>query len=82
MMRLRSRRLFEPEREGERAATASPALARFGRDVFRTYGIVVAFVILVVIVGWGNPAFLSSANIFNMLSQWAPAASSGLSVCR
>ena len=73
MMRFRSRRLFEPEREAARAAAPSPMLARYGRDLFRTYGIVIAFVILVGIVAWGNPAFLSSANVFNMLSQWAPA---------
>ena len=29
--------------------------------------------LLVAVVGIGNPAFLSQQNIFNMLSQWAPA---------
>ena len=46
---------------------------RYGTAALRTYGIVLAFIILVVIVTYGNPAFLSDRNIFNMLSQWAPA---------
>ncbi len=46
---------------------------RYGGAALRTYGILLAFLILLVIVSWGNPAFLSQNNIFNMLSQWAPA---------
>src|SRR5271170_787626 len=41
--------------------------------LIRVYGIVLTLVLLVAVVGIGNPAFLSSQNIFNMLSQWAPA---------
>ena len=55
---------------------ASSALALARRNAtaaLRTYGILIAFVILVVIVFWGNPAFLSQNNVFNMLPQWAPA---------
>src|ERR1700730_460772 len=37
------------------------------------YGIILTLVLLVAVVGIGNPAFLSGQNIFNMLSQWAPA---------
>jgi ribose transport system permease protein len=37
------------------------------------YGVGLIAAILVVIVAIGNPAFLSSINIANMLSQWAPA---------
>ena len=44
-----------------------------GTAALRSYGILLAFVILVVVVFWGNPAFLSQNNVFNMLSQWAPA---------
>ena len=56
------------------ASSGALALAgRYGAATLRTYGILLAFVILVVIVFWGNPAFLSQNNIFNMLSQWAPA---------
>jgi ribose transport system permease protein len=46
---------------------------RYGAATLRTYGILIAFVILVVIVFAGNPAFLSGNNVLNMLSQWAPA---------
>jgi ribose transport system permease protein len=41
--------------------------------LLRVYGILLALVILVMVVTIGNPAFVSSANMFNMLSQWAPA---------
>ena len=41
--------------------------------VIRVYGIILTLVILLAVVGIGNPAFLSTQNIFNMLSQWAPA---------
>jgi ribose transport system permease protein len=37
------------------------------------YGVALAALLLVVIVATGNPAFLSPANINNMLSQWSPA---------
>ena len=73
MIRLRSMRAFEAQPSVPGGGAAPSAASRYARDLFRTYGIVVAFVILVVAVGLGNPAFLSSANIFNMLSQWAPA---------
>ena len=59
-----------PESRAERGASL---LRRYGGVAFRTYGIIVAFVILVIVVSIGNPAFLSQGNIFNMLSQWAPA---------
>jgi ribose transport system permease protein len=41
--------------------------------LIRVYGIILTLVLLVAVVGIGNPAFLSAQNIFNMLSQWAPA---------
>lgn len=41
--------------------------------IIRTYGIVGTLVVLLIVVTAGNPAFLSSHNIFNMLSQWSPA---------
>jgi ribose transport system permease protein len=37
------------------------------------YGIVIALVLLMGLVTIGDPAFLSMANIANMLGQWAPA---------
>ena len=42
-------------------------------SLIRIYGIVMTLVLLLAVVGIGNPAFLSQQNIFNMLSQWAPA---------
>jgi len=48
-------------------------LTQHGASILRTYGIVFALVVLIVTVTASNPTFLSSTNIFNMLSQWAPA---------
>jgi ribose transport system permease protein len=60
--------------------TASPAFRRFteragryGPVLLRTYGIVVAFVVLVVVVAATSPGFATRTNIFNLFSQWAPA---------
>jgi ribose transport system permease protein len=41
--------------------------------LIRVYGIIFTLILLLVIVTAGNPAFLSVHNIFNMLSEWAPA---------
>lgn len=41
--------------------------------LIRTYGIILTLVLLLVVVTAGNPAFISQQNLFNMLSQWAPA---------
>lgn len=41
--------------------------------LIRVYGIIATLVLLLAVVTIGNPAFLSVHNIFNMLSQWAPA---------
>jgi ribose transport system permease protein len=49
------------------------ATARYGGAVLRTYGIVVSFVILVTAVGLWSPSYATRTNIFNLLSQWAPA---------
>lgn len=59
-------------------ATGSVAVAR-GRAgdysvlFLRTYGILVAFVLLVAVVGIASPDFLSKTNLLNVASQWAPA---------
>ena len=42
-------------------------------DFLHSYGIIVALVLLVGVVTIADPAFLSVANIANMLGQWAPA---------
>jgi ribose transport system permease protein len=49
------------------------ALRAFLPDLIRVYGIVLTLVILVGVVATGNPAFVSSTNLLNMSSQWAPA---------
>ncbi len=41
--------------------------------LIRIYGIIATLVLLLIVVTAGNPAFLSIYNIFNMLSEWAPA---------
>jgi len=45
---------------------------RWGQGL-QDYGVALAALLLVIIVAIGNPAFLSAANINNMLSQWSPA---------
>lgn len=41
--------------------------------ILRSYGIVVALVVLVLIVGGMSDAFYTTTNVNNLLSQWAPA---------
>lgn len=56
---------------------ATTPASRLGRlspgAILRTYGVLLTLIILVVVVQLGNSAFLSSTNLLNMLSQWAPA---------
>jgi ribose transport system permease protein len=47
--------------------------ARYGGAVLRTYGIVLSFVVLVTAVAIWSPDYATQRNIFNLLSQWAPA---------
>jgi ribose transport system permease protein len=62
------------EARRETAATrAGASLRRHLPALIRVYGIVFTLILLLAIVTAGNPAFLSAHNIFNMLSQWAPA---------
>jgi len=46
---------------------------RYRVVLLRTYGIVLAFVILVAVVAALSPEFATRLNIFNLFSQWAPA---------
>jgi ribose transport system permease protein len=46
---------------------------RHGVVLLRTYGIVLAFLILVAAVAASTPEFATKTNIFNLFSQWAPA---------
>lgn len=57
----------------DRAPRLRDATARYGGAVLRTYGIVLSFVILVSAVGLWSPSYATQTNLFNLLSQWAPA---------
>jgi ribose transport system permease protein len=57
----------------ETEATSAASLRRHLPGLIRVYGIILTLILLLAIVTIGNPAFLSGHNIFNMLSQWAPA---------
>jgi ribose transport system permease protein len=46
---------------------------RYGAVLLRTYGIVLAFAVLVAVVAALSPGFATQTNIFNLFSQWAPA---------
>jgi ribose transport system permease protein len=46
---------------------------RYGAVLLRTYGIVLAFLVLVAAVAALSPGFATQTNIFNLFSQWAPA---------
>jgi ribose transport system permease protein len=48
-------------------------VGRHGVAVLRTYGIVVAFLILVTVLAASSPEFATKTNIFNLFTQWAPA---------
>jgi ribose transport system permease protein len=56
-----------------RIVTGGADVSGLAANLLRVYGIVLALLILVTMVAVGNPAFISSQNIFNMLSQWSPA---------
>ena len=55
------------------APTPASALRARLPGLIRVYGIIATLVLLLIVVTAGNPAFLSIHNIFNMLSEWAPA---------
>jgi ribose transport system permease protein len=60
-------------RAPDRAPRLRDATVRYGGAVLRTYGIVLSFVILVGAVALWSPTYATRTNIFNLLSQWAPA---------
>jgi len=55
------------------AAEAAPGLRTRLPGLIRVYGIIATLALLLLVVTVGNPAFLSRHNVFNMLSEWAPA---------
>jgi ribose transport system permease protein len=55
------------------ATRQKPDMLALLTTLLKTYGIVLALLLLFTIVTIGNPAFVSPRNIFNMLSQWSPA---------
>jgi ribose transport system permease protein len=60
-----------PAQEHLRRLTANAG--RYGAVLLRTYGIVLAFVVLVAVVAASSPRFATQTNIFNLFSEWAPA---------
>jgi ribose transport system permease protein len=56
-----------------RRAAGVNALRSLGIELIRTYGIVVAFAVLVAAVALQNSVFVSRENLLNISSQWAPA---------
>jgi ribose transport system permease protein len=48
-------------------------MRRYAVAALRTYGVVFALAILVIVVSIESPVFLTERNIFNLTSQWAPA---------
>src|ERR1700726_4771750 len=55
------------------ASTPASGLRARMPGLVRVYGIIATLILLLIVVTAGNPAFLSAHNIFNMLSEWAPA---------
>ncbi|TQJ31491.1 ABC transporter permease [Microbacterium sp. SLBN-146] len=58
--------------------TASPVPLRDALTRVRSFGVVLALIVLVVIVTVAQPAFLAPGNLMNILSQWAPIAIMGV----
>ncbi len=65
------RRFSVSEREPRVDAPHGRALTSVAAHL-RTYGILLALLLLVAVVDIADPSFLSMANIFNMLGQWSP----------
>jgi ribose transport system permease protein len=55
------------------AQRMSQGAGRYGALLLRTYGILLALMILVAVVAVSSPDFATRTNIFNLFSQWAPA---------
>src|SRR5260370_42533654 len=55
------------------ASTPASGLRARMPGLVRVYGIIATLILLLIVVTAGNPAFLSIHNIFNMMSEWAPA---------
>jgi ribose transport system permease protein len=62
-----------PGRGRRIARPGTGALRAYGVELVRTYGIVLAFVVLVAAVATQNSVFVSRENLLNISSQWAPA---------
>jgi len=63
-----------PEQTGLRVWQALGAFGlRKSNALLRTYGLVIALIILISLITIGDPAFLSPTNLANVLGQWAPA---------
>ena len=73
--------MIPEERAGSTEASAGavvPAgtrgrLGAYGVEILRTYGILIALIAVVVAVSLGSSNFLTTTNLLNIASQWAPA---------
>lgn len=60
------------------APTRSQSTRRSPRELVRTYAIVFALIVLVIVISIIQPSFLAFGNVMNMLSQWAPVGIMGI----
>jgi ribose transport system permease protein len=71
-----SERATEPEVASARGVLGGrlsrAKLRSYGGEIFRSYGMVVAFAVLVAAVASQNSVFVSHENLLNITSQWAP----------
>jgi len=60
------------------ATDARPTLVGRLAQTSRSYGVVIALVVLIAVISIAQPSFLSFPNQMNILSQWAPVAIMGI----
>lgn len=60
------------------ATDARPTLVGRLAQASRSYGVVIALVVLIAVISIAQPSFLSFPNQMNILSQWAPVAIMGI----
>lgn len=60
------------------ATDARPTLVGRLAQASRSYGVVIALIVLIVVISIAQPSFLSFPNQMNILSQWAPVAIMGI----
>jgi ribose transport system permease protein len=55
-----------------------PRRTQRARRDWRSFGVVIALVVLVLVISIAQPDFLAFGNLMNILSQWAPIAIMGI----